>query len=240
MAANATNLSAKPVICCDCSVVCKRTSNIQKRCPDCARLLHAKQQREYRRDNPEKIRAVNLEQRAKNLEARLNYDRQRYRKLREECPQELKAGARERQRAYRLRERQKRLEAGWTPRRPMTFEERLEKDRDAARERYRADPLRGRMSSAVRRVMKGRKLGKSWEALVGYTAKDLREHIERQFLHLMSWDNFSEWHVDHIIPLREFDCGIEEDFRAAWALSNLRPLWGSDNVKKGGKRLHLI
>ena len=240
MAANATNLSTKPVSCVDCEKPYQRASNRQLRCAPCQRSHHARQQRQYRKDNPEKISAINREQRAKNLEARREYDRQRHKKLMAECPEKVRAAARKRNKAYIRRERQKRLDAGWAPRTPMTPEERLERGREIARERYRADPLRGRMSVAVRRVMRDRKLGKSWEALVGYTTEDLREHIEKQFLPRMGWDNFSEWHVDHIIPLREFDCSIEEDFRAAWALSNLRPLWGSDNVKKGGKRLHLI
>ena len=36
-------------------------------------------------------------------------------------------------------------------------------------------------------------LGASWEIA--------KEHIERQFKKGMTWDNYGEWHIDHIIPL---------------------------------------
>jgi hypothetical protein len=67
-------------------------------------------------------------------------------------------------------------------------------------------------------------------------------HLERQFLPGMSWENRTRWDVDHIVPLKAFSFTSAEDpdFRAAWHLSNLRPLWSGDNVKKQGRRTHLI
>lgn len=92
------------------------------------------------------------------------------------------------------------------------------------------------------RLCKTPKGGKPWEKLVGYSAADLRDHIERQFLPGMSWANASDWHIDHIVPLTAFKYEASDDpeFRAAWALSNLRPLWASDNVRKQAKRTHLL
>lgn len=51
-----------------------------------------------------------------------------------------------------------------------------------------------------------------------------------------------EWHIDHIIPKSSFDYQTPDDdaFKAAWALTNLRPLWSSENLRKKAKRLHLI
>lgn len=99
-----------------------------------------------------------------------------------------------------------------------------------------------RFRAAIRRVLEGGKRGRKWEALVGYTLADLMRHLERQFLPGMTWENRSEWHIDHIVPLASFKFETPEDpeFRAAWTLTNLRPLWGSDNVKKNAKRLFLI
>jgi len=93
----------------------------------------------------------------------------------------------------------------------------------------------------LRRVGDGKRQ-RRWEALVGYTVADLRQHLERQFVKGMSWDNAGEWHVDHIIPQTAFSFTSAEDpeFRACWALSNLRPLWRSENISKHAKRLHLI
>ena len=90
--------------------------------------------------------------------------------------------------------------------------------------------------------LRGGKRGRPWETLVGYTTEDLHRHLERQFTRSMSWNNMGQWHIDHIIPLSSFKFSNAEDpeFRAAWALTNLRPLWGDDNIKKSNKRLLLI
>ncbi|RVO41361.1 hypothetical protein CN093_08855 [Sinorhizobium meliloti] len=120
-----------------------------------------------------------------------------------------------------------------------------EKRRDQAARR-RQDPryrLRYAISNGIRVSLLGEKRGRTWEKLVGYTVDELMRHLERQFLKGMTWDNYGPlWHVDHIVPDSSFkyetpDC---PDFKAAWALTNLRPLWANDNVKKSDKRLFLI
>lgn len=75
-----------------------------------------------------------------------------------------------------------------------------------------------------------------------YTISELRVHLERQFLPNMSWANRSEWHIDHIIPLSSFKFTSSKDpeFQAAWALSNLRPMWAQENQVKNKKRLTLL
>jgi hypothetical protein len=104
----------------------------------------------------------------------------------------------------------------------------------------RADPLASmhdRIGNYIRQSLGTAKGGKKWSALLGYTAADLARHLEKQFLKGMTWENMSEWHVDHIKPLSSFSITSAEDaeFRAAWALTNLRPLWAFDNLSKGAK-----
>jgi len=80
-----------------------------------------------------------------------------------------------------------------------------------------------------------RKNGRHWEDLVGYTAQQLKDHIEKQFSSGMSWDNYGDWHLDHIIPKSFFRYKSTDDveFRYCWSLNNLQPLWAKDNMKKG-------
>ena len=66
------------------------------------------------------------------------------------------------------------------------------------------------------------------------------DHLERQFLRGMTWDNYGEWHIDHIVPVTAFDLTNDEDLIACFALTNLRPLWAKDNRKKLAQRLYLI
>lgn len=93
--------------------------------------------------------------------------------------------------------------------------------------------------AAIWRALRAKKDGKSWEKIVGYVLKDLMVHLERQFTRRMTWDNYgSYWHIDHIIPISDFDASSE--IKQCWALSNLRPLEAKENIKKKDKRIFLI
>lgn len=84
---------------------------------------------------------------------------------------------------------------------------------------------------------------KSWQEAFGYTKSQLCKHIERQFTNGMTWENFGiYWHLDHIVPLASFkyDRFDHPAFRAAWALTNLRPLEKLKNLKKQARRTHLL
>jgi len=106
-----------------------------------------------------------------------------------------------------------------------------------------AKRLRTYFTSAICHSLKGTtKGGRSWEAILGFSAQELRVHLQRQFTRGMTWDNYGEWHVDHIVPLAahditDADCAA---FKAAWSLTNLRPMWARDNIRKGAKVLTLL
>lgn len=69
--------------------------------------------------------------------------------------------------------------------------------------------------------------------LLGYTSLDLKNHMEKLFKDDMSWDNYGEWHIDHIKPISKFD--ISDDTSVVNALENLQPLWAFENLSKGNK-----
>lgn len=73
--------------------------------------------------------------------------------------------------------------------------------------------------------------------ILGYSLIDLITHLENQFVYGMTWENYGEWHIDHILPISKFN--IKEvgdlEFNHCWSLSNLRPLWSTDNLSKGNK-----
>ena len=64
-------------------------------------------------------------------------------------------------------------------------------------------------------------------------------HLESKFTEGMTWDNYGEWHVDHKKPMTlfEFTSTDDEGFKECWALDNLQPLWGKDNLSKGTRYL---
>jgi len=73
---------------------------------------------------------------------------------------------------------------------------------------------------------------------LGCSWKELHEHIERQFLPRMAWDNRTEWHVDHIRPLAS--AKSLEELIPLLHFTNLRPLWAEDNMAKSDKIIYLI
>lgn len=114
--------------------------------------------------------------------------------------------------------------------------------------RRRSNPterLHTRVGNAVRAWAKLTRTGKksSWAMILGYDAAQLRSHLERQFTGSMSWSNYGKlWVVDHIVPLASFQITSVhcEEFKAAWAIHNLRPLGAKANATKADRRTHLI
>ena len=76
-----------------------------------------------------------------------------------------------------------------------------------------------------------------WEDLVGYTIQDFKKHIENLFTEGMSWEKFSDVHIDHVIPRSFFKFKSTDDveFKMCWRLENLQPLWAKDNIIKSDK-----
>jgi hypothetical protein len=71
--------------------------------------------------------------------------------------------------------------------------------------------------------------------LIGCTTAELRTHIERQFRDGMSWENYGQWHVDHIRPCAAFDLTDYAQRCACFHFTNLQPLWAEDNILKSDR-----
>ena len=104
------------------------------------------------------------------------------------------------------------------------------------------EAISNRMRVGIWASLKGTKKGRRWQHLVGYSLADLVRHLERQFESGMTWENIGEWHIDHRIPLALFryETETDADFKAAWALTNLQPLWAEDNMSKHDERRYLL
>lgn len=91
------------------------------------------------------------------------------------------------------------------------------------------------ISGAIRRALRGRKAGRVWEDLVGYTLKELVLHLQKQFRKGMTWDNYGTiWQIDHVIPMNwyKYKDINELAFKDCWALTNLQPLFTKENLIK--------
>ena len=95
------------------------------------------------------------------------------------------------------------------------------------------------ISGGIYKSIRRNKKGYNWELLVGYTAKQLKNHLESMFTNEMTWDKFmnGEIHIDHIIPRSffKFDSFDDVEFKYCWSLNNLQPLWAKENLVKSNK-----
>jgi hypothetical protein len=99
------------------------------------------------------------------------------------------------------------------------------------RREYLDSVLRTTISLVIRKKIRG---NPSIFSLVGFTRGHLLRHIESQFKPGMAFDNYGAWHVDHIRRLNElfYKDENDRDFKVAWGLDNLRPLWAIENLKR--------
>lgn len=67
---------------------------------------------------------------------------------------------------------------------------------------------------------------------LGCTIPELKVWLEQRFKSSMSWENYGEWHIDHVVPLASFDLTNKEQFLKACHYTNLQPLWAKENFKK--------
>jgi hypothetical protein len=192
-------------------------------------------ERLWRISNPELAKERSRKSREKHREKRNARNREYMRLARLADPQKFRRRAREsaatnreaaRQRSARYYERHK--------------QKALAANNKSQKKRRQTDPafaiaqrLRSRFASALN-AQSAEKLNKTLD-LIGCSVAELMSHLEAQFLPGMTWENRSQWHIDHIIPVALFDMRDKDQQNAAFHYTNLRPLWATDNHKKGAR-----
>ena len=96
--------------------------------------------------------------------------------------------------------------------------------------------VRGALARAITRL--GFSKCSKTQEILGCTWEEFKTHIEKQFLPGMSWAKRDQIHIDHIVALAT--AKTEADVIALNHFTNLRTLWGVDNIKKGAKQTHLL
>lgn len=171
------------------------------------------------RYDPEKNKQECRDWRNKNIEREREKSRKRY------------AGSQEKQRCMKEYCKKYRAENS----------DIIREKKKVALRKYRAASPRKRLKDSIScYIYQGIRENKSfrrWESLVGYALPDLMSHLEAKFHDGMTWDNYGQWHVDHIKPIALFNFEKPEDagFKMCWAMQNLQPLWAKDNIAKGCK-----
>lgn len=53
----------------------------------------------------------------------------------------------------------------------------------------------------------------------------------------MSWDNYGEWEIDHVVPIKYNKPTLDQQI-ARLHYTNTQPLWKDDNLSKGNKTIY--
>ena len=184
--------------------------------------------KEYYEGNKDKFKENGIKWRKNNKEKMIDY----YKSYEEDNKYEIKERKKEyyKNNKYEIDKKHEKYNS-------TTEAVKKRRERDNKRRECFMFRLNGNMSSGIRSALRGgglSKKGRHWENLVGYTVHDLKERLEKLFQTGMTWENYGDWHVDHIIAKSLFkikEVG-DEEFMKCWSLDNLQPLWAVDNIKK--------
>ena len=75
----------------------------------------------------------------------------------------------------------------------------------------------------------------SYIDIIGCTIEELETYFIHKFVDGMTFHNYGEWEVDHIIPVSSFDFSNYENINKCFHYSNLQSLWKKDNRTKFNK-----
>lgn len=182
--------------------------------------------KEYREQNKERLRVYFKDNYQKNKEEILERKRRYYEKTSEHHKVVMKRyndTHKEERRARDLLNKEEIRE----------YDRKYHKNKMETDTQYRLRRvLRSRLSSALRG--KATKTKKTLE-LLGCPIPELKTHLESQFVEGMTWDNYGEWHIDHIKPCASYDLSDPDQQKECFNFSNLQPLWAYDNMSKGAK-----
>lgn len=96
--------------------------------------------------------------------------------------------------------------------------------------------LRKRLSFILRKNI----VSKSTQTMecLGCSIQDFMKHLKSKFSDGMSFENYGQWHIDHITPVDSFDFTKKEDIKKCFHFTNMQPLWAVDNRRKSNKILN--
>lgn len=90
--------------------------------------------------------------------------------------------------------------------------------------------LRTRLWAALKK-QNNKKSTKTFD-LIGCSISYLTNYLAAKFSAGMTWENYGQWHIDHIKPCISFDLSDLQQQRECFHYTNLQPLWAADNFSK--------
>ena len=199
---------------------------------------------EKRREYDKKYYQENKEKKKQRVKNYYEANKEKVRQRQKNYHQANKQKINQRAKNYREANKEK-LKEYRKNRRQENIEDIRRYNREYRKKRRQQDPawkLAHNIGCVVRDAIKKEGSSKKGESVLQhlpYTAEQLKEHIESKWAEGMSWQNYGEWHIDHIYPQSKlpYDSMEHPNFLKCWALDNLQPLWAEENRKKSNKVL---
>ena len=194
-----------------------RKDGRQDNCKECIK--------NYSRDNSERLRAKSIKWYKENL----NKAKEKNKKWRKDNPEKTAE--------YSKKYRQDNFEkiADYNRKRKQ---ENPAYHREYEKKRRQSDPLykmicylRNRIGSYCRDI--GANRTTRTKDMLGLDLSTFKSYMESKFQDGMTWENYGQWHVDHIKPISL--ARNEKEIIELNHYTNLQPLWASDNIKKSNR-----
>jgi hypothetical protein len=188
--------------------------------------------KQYYLDNKEKKKQYDKQYYLANKEKIKQYKKQ-YRLDNKERIKQYRLDNKERIKQYRLDNKEKIKQYN----KQYNLDNR-EKRRKYQNERTKRDPnfkLIRIIRTRILNVLKGRYKSKSTIELLGGSVEEVWNHLESKFKAGMTKENHGLWHMDHHRPCASFDLADPKQQAKCFHYTNLKPMWATDNLKKGAK-----
>jgi len=97
--------------------------------------------------------------------------------------------------------------------------------------------IRRNLKLRLYKILKTHKWKKHFltKELLGCDWNYFKIYFEKKFSKGMTWDNYGQWHIDHIIPISKFNLLDKNEQLKSCNYKNLQPLWSIDNIRKGNR-----
>jgi hypothetical protein len=132
----------------------------------------------------------------------------------------------------------------WTKKKQQLSEKKYrENNPEKMREKYKKQGnnvnrrIRNSIHQYIRAIFQKNTREKTYNTFtyIGCDIQFFKNWLEFQFSDGMTWDNYGEWHMDHVIPCSTFDLSNDNEIKECFNWKNYQPLWKKDNLVKSNK-----
>lgn len=197
-----------------------------------------KQRKEYNKQNKENILNYQKEYYQKNKEIKKQYQKEYSKNNKEKIVEYHKNYYVERRHVIEEYKEKNREEIRRKAREYSKQDHVKKRKNKLQREREKNDinyKIKRRLRSRLSGIVKNDYKSVSTMELLGCDIQEFKKYLKQYFVEGMTWENYGDWHIDHIVPCSAFDLTKVKEQKICFHFTNLQPLWAKDNLKKSNK-----